>query len=109
MKIYIDPDKAIWPELTERVTADDAVIAQRVETILTRVREKGDKALLELAYEIDKADLSSGIEVTQEEIDEACAGVPAELKAAVERGINVVCSDQPADTLRLLRALGYHD
>ena len=32
-----------------------------------------------------------------------------ELKAAVERGINVVCSDQPADTLRLLRALGYHD
>lgn len=83
MKIYIDPDKTIWPELTERVTADDAVIAQRVEAILTRVREKGDQALLELAYEIDKADLSSGIEVTQEEIDEACAEVPSELKAAV--------------------------
>lgn len=83
MKIYIDPDKAIWPELTERVTADDSVIAQRVEAILTRVREKGDKALLELAYEIDKADLSSGIEVTQAEIDEACAEVPAELKTAV--------------------------
>ena len=32
-----------------------------------------------------------------------------ELKAAVERGINVVCSDQPADTLRMLRELGYHD
>ena len=32
-----------------------------------------------------------------------------ELKAAVERGINVVCSDQPSDTLKLLRELGYHD
>lgn len=32
-----------------------------------------------------------------------------ELKAAVERGINVVCSDFPEDSLRILRELGYHD
>ena len=31
-----------------------------------------------------------------------------ELKWAVERGINVVCSDFPEDTLRILKELGYH-
>ena len=84
MKIYIDPEKAIWPELTERVTADDAVIAQRVEAILSNVRENGDKALIDLTFEIDKVDLSSGIEVTKAEIDAACAEVPMELKIALE-------------------------
>ena len=38
-----------------------------------------------------------------------CVSSTEELKQAVERGINVVCSDQPADTLKLLRELGYHD
>ena len=74
----------MWPELTERVMLDDAVIAQRVESILSIVKMNGDKALIDLALGIDKVDLSSGIEVTQAEIDAASAEVPMELKAAVE-------------------------
>ena len=44
MKLYNNPDKALWPELTERVTSDDALIEARVMAILERVRKDGDKA-----------------------------------------------------------------
>lgn len=84
MKRYIDPDKSLWQELTARVMVDDAVIEGRVASILERVRKDGDTALIDLASEIDKVDLSAGIEVSQSEIAEAVALVSDELKASVE-------------------------
>ena len=83
MKRYINPDRGQWETLTERAMTDDAVIEQRVVGIIARVRENGDKALLELAAEIDSADLSAGIEVTAEEISLASQAVSEELKKAV--------------------------
>ena len=83
MKKYINPEKSLWPQLTERVTTDDAVIEERVKAILECVRTDGDKALKELSAEIDKVDLSAGIEVTGEEIAAARAEVPEDLKQAV--------------------------
>lgn len=84
MKRYIDPDKSLWQELTARVMVDDAVIEGRVASILERVRKEGDKALTDLASEIDKVDLSAGIEVSQSEIAVALAEIPEDLKASVE-------------------------
>ena len=83
MKKYINPEKSLWPQLTERVTTDDAVIEARVAAIIDRVRADGDKALKELSAEIDKVDLSVGVEVTGEEIAVARAEVPEDLKQAV--------------------------
>ena len=83
MKRYFDPDMALWPGLTERVTSDDAVIEARVQAILERVGNDGDKALAELAYEIDKVDLSAGIEVTAEEMEQAAREVSDELKSSI--------------------------
>ena len=83
MKRYFDPDMALWPGLTERVTSDDAVIEARVQAILERVGNDGDKALTELAYEIDKVDLSAGIEVTAEEMEQAAREVSDELKSSI--------------------------
>ena len=83
MKRYINPDKGQWEVLTERAMTDDAVIEQRVIAIIARVRENGDKALMELAAEIDSVDLSAGIEVTAEEIFLASQVVSEELKKAV--------------------------
>ena len=83
MKRYINPDKGQWEVLTERAMTDDAVIEQRVIAIIARVRENGDKALMELAAEIDSVDLSAGIEVTAEEISLASQVVSEELKKAV--------------------------
>jgi len=83
MKKYINPEKSLWPQLTERVTTDDAVIEARVSAIIDRVRADGDKALKELSAEIDKVDLSVGVEVTGEEIAAARAEVSEDLKQAV--------------------------
>jgi histidinol dehydrogenase len=83
MKRYINPDRGQWETLTERTMTDDAVIEQRVAGIISRVRENGDKALIELAAEIDSVDLSAGIEVTAEEISLASQVVSEELKKAV--------------------------
>ena len=83
MKRYIDPDKASWPTLIQRVMTDDAVIESRVNSILERVINNGDRALIDLAYEIDKVDLSEDLEVSGAEINEAAAAVSQELKEAV--------------------------
>ena len=83
MKLYNNPDKAQWPALTERVTSDDAVIEARVMAILERIRKDGDKALAEIAAEIDSVDLSEGIEVTAEEIEQAAAEVSDGLKTSI--------------------------
>ena len=83
MRLYNNPDYAQWPALTERVTSDDAVIEARVQSILGRVRKDGDNALVEIAAEIDKVDLSEGVEVTAEEISQAALEVSDELKASI--------------------------
>lgn len=98
MKLYIEPDRTMWKALTERVTADDVVIESRVNAILERVRVDGDKALLELAYEIDKVDLSEGIEVTQTEIAEASSVVPEQLKMAVKQAYDNIYKFHEAQT-----------
>lgn len=83
MKRYINPDRGQWDALTERAMTDDAVIEQRVVDIIARVRKDGDRALVELAAEIDSVDLSAGIEVTVEEIASASQELSDELKQAV--------------------------
>ena len=85
MKRYNNPDRSLWPALTERVTADDAVIEGRVQAILERVRTQGDKALVELSLEIDKVDLSQGVEVSAEEIQQARESVSDQLRLAIEQ------------------------
>ena len=85
MKRYNNPDKTLWSALTERVTADDAVIESRVLAILERVRTQGDKALAELSLEIDKVDLSQGVEVSAEEIQQARESVSYQLRQAIEQ------------------------
>ena len=85
MKRYDNPDRSLWPALTERVTTDDAVIESRVQAILERVRTYGDRALAELSLEIDKVDLSQGTEVSAEEIAQAQDCVSEQLKQAIEQ------------------------
>ena len=63
---YINPAKEEWAKLCERMVADDAVIAGRVDAIIERVKRDGDKAVRELAQEIDGVELAC-IEVSDEE------------------------------------------
>ena len=109
MKRYFDPDMALWPGLTERVTSDDAVIEARVQAILERVGNDGDKALAELAFEIDKVDLSAGIEVTAEEMEQAAREVSDELRSSIAAAfdnISAFHSAQSFSPIEVQTALG---
>ena len=64
METLINPSRSTWDALSERPLADDPVVKSRVETILARVKEKGDEALRELSLEIDGRSLEN-IEISQ--------------------------------------------
>ena len=84
MKKYINPDRNEWDALVKRVSTNDDIIAGRVEAILARVKRDGDKAIRELAREIDGVELGE-IEVSQAEYDEATALVSQEVKDAIAK------------------------
>jgi len=84
MEIYNNPDRKDWAALCERPSDYNPVVRDRVEAIIERVRKDGDKALKELASEIDKLDLGS-LEVSAEEVAEAATLVPESVKDAIKR------------------------
>jgi histidinol dehydrogenase len=63
----------------------DPTVSETVRTILQRVFVEGDAVLVELAQRFDGADLSDGLAVGEEELDEARARTPIELREALDR------------------------
>lgn len=84
MRKYINPDRSEWGALVKRVSVNDDVIAGRVEAILARVMRDGDKAIRELACEIDGVELDA-IEVSADEFAEAASLVSQEVKDAISK------------------------
>ena len=84
MKKYINPAKEEWTSLVKRVSVNDDVIAGRVDAILARVQRDGDRAIIELAREIDGVELN-GIEVVDAEYAEAATLVSQEVKDAIAK------------------------
>ena len=83
MKTYLNPPDSLFDEISERPSQDDPKAEEIVRNILERVKRDGDKALRELALEIDGISLSS-LRVSPEEIAEASSKVPQEMKDALE-------------------------
>ncbi len=81
--VYIEPERQSWAALCSRAASDDSDIEQAVREILETVRTGGDRALLDYALRFDKADLSGGLRVTEEEFREAEASVPGPLAEAI--------------------------
>jgi histidinol dehydrogenase len=100
--------------------ADDRVTKREVAVIVSAVRRRGDKALLQYARRFDGPLVGSSLEVSSEEIDESAARVsptvraalaaaarniqkvarrqrPAEWKVAIERGVSVEQRVTPLD------------
>ena len=82
MKKILYPHKSDWAELLKRPTQDVSTLFENVNTILQNVKANGDKAVLEYAEKFDRVKLES-LAVTQEEMKEAEAQVPIELKVAI--------------------------
>lgn len=83
MNIYQNPEPLQWPSLCRRAEQDNSLIAERVATIVERVAEEGDKALYDLAEQIDGVKLCS-LAVTEQEFSEAEQSVSADVKQAIE-------------------------
>ena len=82
MKKILYPHKSDWAELLKRPTQDVSALFEKVNTILKNVKANGDKAVLEYAEQFDRVKLES-LAVTPEEMKEAEAQVPIELKVAI--------------------------
>ena len=82
MKKIFYPHKSDWAELLKRPTQDVSTLFENVSTILQNVKANGDKAVLEYAEKFDRVKLES-LAVTPEEMKEAEAQVPIELKVAI--------------------------
>ena len=82
MKKILYPDKAVWKEMLRRPTLNMAALSEKVGVILKNVETNGDKAVIEYEEQFDHVKLES-LTVTPEELKEAEAQVPIELKVAI--------------------------
>lgn len=82
MNTIINPSRSEWEDLCRRPSDDNPVVRERVEKIISRVRDGGDKALMELAAEIDGF-IPDSLEVSAGTIMEASESIDASLKAAI--------------------------
>ena len=82
MKKILYPQQSDWSELLKRPTQDVSTLFENVSAILKNVKANGDKAVLEYAEKFDRVKLES-LAVTPEEMKEAEAQVPIELKVAI--------------------------
>ena len=82
MKKILYPNKADWAEMLRRPMQNVSTFFENVSTILKNVKANGDAAVLEYEELFDKVKLTS-LAVTEEEMKEAEAQVPIELKVAI--------------------------
>lgn len=82
MKSIKNPDKKSWPDLVKRPTNSYEDIEQTVASIFKEIQVKGDFAVSKYSSLFDGINLKS-FEVSKEEIAEAIAQIPSELKSAI--------------------------
>lgn len=82
MKLYIEPERKQWASLCERPADVNPVVKERVSVIIDRVRKDGDKALEQLAMEIDGR-LPKSLKVSEEELEQAAGEISPALKEAI--------------------------
>ncbi|MCQ2149743.1 MAG: histidinol dehydrogenase [Bacteroidales bacterium] len=104
MDIVVTPPRSLWPGLCVRPSDENQEVRERVETIISRVRADGDRALRELAYEIDGF-VPDSIEVTAKEIEDACKAVDESLKSAIKDAVANIRAFHEAQMPRQIEVL----
>ena len=84
MKVIRYPERAEWTSLLERPHIDMTALYATVNTVLTDVRTRGDRAVLDYEEKFDRVSLSS-LQVTEAEMEAAEQLVPEELKDALQQ------------------------
>lgn len=82
MKTYINPGENTWTDILKRPLFDVSELHERVQNILTEIREQGDEKLREYTERFDGVKLYN-FEVSPEEIAKAEAAIDQDLKDAI--------------------------
>ena len=82
MKKILYPHKNDWAEILKRPVLNMETLRGTVCEVLDKIKAEGDKAVIEYEERFDKVKLES-LAVTDEEMKEAEAQVPIELKVAI--------------------------
>ncbi|MDD4107880.1 MAG: histidinol dehydrogenase, partial [Prolixibacteraceae bacterium] len=83
MQTFINPDKAIWPEILKRPLMDVAGLYKKVEDILTDIKQNGDKALTKYTEKFDGFFLEN-FKVPDVELANAEDKVNSDIKDAIK-------------------------
>lgn len=87
MKIFINPDKKIWPEILKRPVFEVSDLFGKVQSILNEIKVNGDEALRKFTLQFDGVKPDSFL-VTTEELTEAELQIDEDLKAAINLASN---------------------
>jgi len=82
MRIYNNPPRGEWKEITARQHLDAAKLHATVKQILDDVRQNGDSAVMKYEAMFDKVELDA-LQVSEAEIDEAVNSLAPELLDAL--------------------------
>lgn len=82
MELIKYPPKSDWTLLAKRPALDVTTLFDTVRTVLDEVRSEGDAAVVRYEEKFDKVKLSA-LQVSEEEIEEACSLVSDDLKQAI--------------------------
>lgn len=84
MEIIIKPERKDWRRLLQRPYVENQSVLESVQQILNAVKQRGDEAVAYLTKKFDRVELENFL-VREEEINEACDNLPAELKKAISQ------------------------
>jgi histidinol dehydrogenase len=87
MRIIINPEKKLWPDILKRPVFDVSGLFESVQSILDEIERNGDKALRELTYKFDGF-MPENLEVSEEEFISAGKMVDPALKEAIKLAAN---------------------
>ena len=82
MQIIRYPDREAWQKVLKRSSLDSSSLEETVKNILDEVKAKGDEAVRKFTLQFDKANIN-GLQVSDDEIDQAEKFLNAELKTAI--------------------------
>ena len=82
MRLISNPDKSQWQEILKRPVMNTENLFDTVRSVIDRVKEEGDRAVLDYEEKFDKVVLAS-LAVSEEEQQEAENLVSEDLKAAI--------------------------
>jgi histidinol dehydrogenase len=82
MKTFVFPQKEIWESLCKRPAIDRSGLEDIVAAILKKVKNEGDKGLLELSEKLDGV-VPGNLRVSSSEINLATQNIPSNLREAI--------------------------